>query len=99
MAFNKIQTLEAQISGIKDGDRAQKAQIADLASLIKDMNEEKNKTVKSVDSDNIAKVTEKMKGNTAAPQQKFIMDALAKILTGNGEATFDSAFDDLFVDA
>ena len=44
----QVESLKAQAAAIKDGDKAQKAQISDLNSLISDMKEQKNKDIKQV---------------------------------------------------
>lgn len=39
------------MTSIKEGDKAQKAQISDLNSLINDMKEQKNKDIKQVNDE------------------------------------------------
>ena len=62
------------------------------------MSEQKNKDVKGVDAKNIAGVKFAMDG-TATKEQKFIMDSLAKLFSGDPDATYASKYDDYFFDA
>lgn len=98
MANEQIETLKAQIGGIKEGDSAQKAQINDLKTLIDEMSEQKNKDVKGVDAKNIVAVKLAMDG-AATKEQKFIMDSLAQLFSGEPGATYASKYDDYFFDA
>ena len=50
-ANTSIVDLKAQMTSIKEGDKAQKAQISDLNSLINDMKEQKNKDIKQVNDE------------------------------------------------
>jgi hypothetical protein len=61
------------------------------------MSEQKNKDVKGVDAKNIAGVKAKMDGE-GTKEQKFIMDSLAKIFSGEESATYASKYDDYFSD-
>ena len=65
--------------------------------MIQEMTEQKNKDVKACDAKNMSSVIDKMRGD-ATKEQKYIMDSLAKLFSGEESATFESKFDDYFLD-
>ena len=90
-AKSKIDTLKAQIDGIKQDDNALKAQIADADNLIDEMKEQKNKDVKAVDEKTWKSIMDKAQKQTISKEQEFLLNSLAKIFTANEGASWDDA--------
>lgn len=74
-----------------------KAQVDDLSNLIKSMDEQKNKEVRSADKKNITDVLNLMRDqNRVNTSMLFIMDRLVGILAGDSKCNFQNKGQEIF---
>ena len=71
--------------------------ISDADNLIKEYSEAKNKFVKVVDQKNFEALQQKME-TAAEKEHTIIMDALAKFLSGNPDASYSGEKETFFKD-